>query len=137
MTWPLFKYFKLLATFTAKLIHFPMYFTLHLPQIQIGKSTHFREKNISMKTNEFIISIGKISKNVINILCNSQYPRLPVNGESSNTFGLLELLFPISKMDRSCFVPTSKKDRSCYVPKSIVLVSFPKDLLFLASLWLV
>ena len=102
----------------------------------------------------------EISNNVINISHDSQYRRWSVNGESSNTFGTLELLFPISKKDRSCFVLKmiilvtfqkgsflfcSKKDCSC-VPNRIVLVSFQKgsflfhsekDCLFLASLWLV
>ena len=101
-----------------------------------GVKTYFREINISEKMPEFVIYIGNLSicdvndeilKNVINIHCNSQYSGWP--GEPSNTFGTLELLIPISKKDRSCFVPIYKKDSSCYVPKSIVLVSFqfPKN----------
>ena len=59
----------------------------------------------------------EILKNVINIHRNSQYPWRPVNGESSNTFGTLELQFPIPKNVRSCFVS-----------KRIVLVMFQKAL---------
>ena len=59
-----------------------------------------------MKIPELVISVqiyqilamnDETLKNVINIRCSSQHPRWPVNGEPSNTFGTLELLFPISK----------------------------------------
>ena len=88
------------------------------------KNTHFIEINISSQTPEFVISVGnrsicavndEILKNVINIRRDSQYPLWPVNGEPSITFGTLELLFPISK-----------KVRSCFISKMIVLVTFQK-----------
>ena len=51
VTWPLFKYFSLLATFTAKLIHFHMYFTLQFFTAFTPnpgrKNAHFREINLS------------------------------------------------------------------------------------------
>ena len=91
---------------------------------QVGNNTHFREINISAKTPEFVISLGNLGicivndnifKNVINIHPDSQYPLWLVNGEPSNTIGTFELLFPISK-----------KVRSCFVPKKIILVTFQK-----------
>ena len=79
-----------------------------LIQCQIGKSAHFLEINIFVKTAEFVICVqnlwictvnDKILKNVINIHVYSKYMRTqwPVNDEPFNTFGTLELLFPISK----------------------------------------
>ena len=106
-----------------------------IPGRQIPKG--FRDINISMKTSEFLISVWNLSicavndeilKNVINIRHYSQYPRWPANGEPLNTFGILELLFPISKKGIcSCFVPILKMYHSCYLPKSIVLVSFQNE----------
>ena len=74
----------------------------------------------------------KILKNVINICHDSPYPRWPVNIEPSNTFGTLELLFPISKKISFLFHPKriflfhSKNHRACFVKKRIVLVMFQK-----------
>ena len=90
---------------------------------------YFCWKSLNITMNDEILKI------VINIRHDSQYLQWPVNCEPSNTFGTLELLFPISKKDWSCFLPISKKDRSSYVPKSIVLVSsnFQKGLILLRS----
>ena len=83
-----------------------------------------------------------ILKNVINIHRDSPYWRWPVNGEPSNTFRTLELIFSISKKVCFCLVPKSivlfmfqnasflirsKKDHSCYVPKRFVLFCSKKD----------
>ena len=83
-----------------------------------------------MKTHEFVISVGnlrilamndEILRNVINISHDS-----PVNGEASNTFGTLELLFPIFKK----FILVSfQKESSCYIPKRIILLHSKKNYL--------
>ena len=73
----------------------------------------------------------KVLKNVINICHDSQYPRWPVNGDPSNTFGTLELLFPISKKVRSCFI--KKKIILVMFQKSIVLVLIKKESFLLCS----
>ena len=116
-----------------------------LISIQVGKTTQFGEINISMTTPELVISIGnlwiwpvndKILKNVINIHSNSQYAWRPVNGEPSNTFGTLELLFPISKKE---FVLVLFQFRKIIVlvtfqlPSYIILVTFQKALLVFPS----
>ena len=77
----------------------------------------------------------EILKNVINICAlfsisvrNSQYlqTRWLVNDEPFNTFGTLELPFPISKKEfvlvLSQFPKMNLFLTSCYVPKSIILV---------------
>ena len=54
-------------------------------------------------------------------MCNSQYPQMqwPVNDEPLNTFGTLELLFPISKKEFVLVLfqfPNTIVVTSCYVP---------------------
>ena len=61
---------------------------------------HWKSLNICAVNDEIL-------KNVINIHRDSQYPLWPVNGEPSNTFGTLELLFPISK--KGSFLLRSRK----------------------------
>ena len=75
----------------------------------LGKNTHFWEINITQKTAEFIICVQnlwicaineEILKNVMKISArNSQYLQWPLNNKPLNTFGTLELLFPISKKE--------------------------------------
>ena len=104
--------------------------TLSLPYICIRIFGHFcigaRYKKLSLQRDKYFreATFGnlwlcavndEILNNVKNISRDFQYLLWPVNGEPSNTFGTLELLFPISKEVRSRFIP-----------KRIVLVTFQK-----------
>ena len=90
---------------------------------QVEKNTLQRDKYLWEETwidyflwKYWICAVNdKIIKNVINICHNSHYQWWSVNCECSITFGTLELLFPISK-----------KDHSCFVPKRMILVSIEK-----------
>ena len=95
---------------------------------QIGKSTHFWKINIFTKTVELVISIQnlwicavnrEILKNVIKIHVRflrgrGAWTPWPVNNEPLNTFGTLELLFPITFQNSSFLFPSNLQNSSLF-----------------------